>query len=378
LPPNRQLDLLLVTAAALLLWPAVARAQAVTVDAAEPTDLARATVACKVVMGPLTKIIGKQSVREGGTLFTATCQVLSPIKGNIGKVVSVVIEHGALGLHRTHQYPIKPGQVYLIMLGGKESPYLLWAAMPAAVQIAEQTFGTEPEDRLLAELVAMWSSPDEAVRVEGIRQIGILGDKRAADTVRAAAMDDNSANARAGVIAQYRLKITPDAKRVMEVFDKETLDVWYDKSGEPQAGANGRVIWRYQGSQKILQRGLPDFDYATYVREGIKYDWVRKDDRTLYLFFGVPWSVQRPACVPELIKLLDHPEVRVRWWAVTCLLHTVDNKAEHLTLPEFEGAEAEQIEYWRKWWKEKGESFMAPSPFPDEAGGPVHVRPKQR
>ena len=69
----------------------------------------------------------------------------------------------------------------------------------------------------------------------------------------------------------------------------------------------------------LPERGLPDFDYATYVREGIKNEWVRKDDKTLYKFFGVPWKVQRKECVPELVRLLEHPEKKVRWWAVVCL-----------------------------------------------------------
>lgn len=151
------------------------------------------------------------------------------------------------------------------------------------------------------------------------------------------------------------MKIAPDAKRVMELFNEQIMDVWYEESGVPQRDAKGDYIRRWPG---MIERGLPDFDYATYVREGIKKDWVRKDDHTLYVFFGVPWKVQRKECVPELVKLLDHPEKKVRWWAVLCLTHTVENQ-DRPQWPEYENREEEELAKWRKWWKEKGADYMA-------------------
>ena len=53
---------------------------------------------------------------------------------------------------------------------------------------------------------------------------------------------------------------------------------------------------------------------------------MRKDDSSLYSFFGVPWKVEREECVPELVKLLDHDDQRLRYGAVECLTRTVENE----------------------------------------------------
>ena len=204
----------------------------------------------------------------------------------------------------------------------------------------------------------MWGSKDVSLRIAAIEQIGIMRDRRGTTQVNEAAKSEDTETARAGVIAQYRVGIAPDAKRVMELFNEQVMDVWYQESGIPQKDSKGNAIWRREGGHPFLERGLPDFDYATYVREGIKKDWVRKDDNSLYVFFGVPWKVQRRACVPELVKLLVDPNKKVRWWAVLCLTHTVEDK-DHPQWEEYEKREQEELTKWRTWWKEKGTDFMA-------------------
>ena len=200
-------------------------------------------------------------------------------------------------------------------------------------------------------------------RLAAIEQLGKLGDPRGGKALAPAVDDKNAPVVKAAVIALYQMKIAPDAKKVMGVFDAEVLDAWYGASGDPQKDAKGQYISRREGGISILERGLPDFDYATYVREGSKLQWVRQDDHTLYLFFGVPWKVQQRACVPELVKLLDDEDKRVRWWAVECLTHTVEDKTDaggmwvdgKMILPKDTSREEE---HWRTWWKEKGKAYL--------------------
>jgi hypothetical protein len=218
----------------------------------------------------------------------------------------------------------------------------------------------------LAELVAMSKSDDRVMVWEALEHIGFLRDRRASNVVSEFTKGDDEKLAREAMIAQYRMKIAPDAKRLMELFDPRVLDVWYQESGTPQRNHLGNTkVWRTQlfenQTTKFLERGVPAFDYATFVREGIKQDWVRKDEHTLYLFFGIPWKVQRKACVPELVKLLDHHEQRVRWWAVTCLDHTVYDKHESIDWKEFQRPqiEATHVQNWKTWWNEKGKEYLA-------------------
>jgi hypothetical protein len=247
------------------------------------------------------------------------------------------------------------------MLRGNTAPYEMFAAMKAVDAVVEPTFGKKPVDRLLAELVAMWKSNDPKMRVAAIEQMGIMRDARASKEVGAAARDKDVETARAGIIAQYRMKIAPDAQRVMELFNEEIMDVWYEESGVPRKDSKGNYIYREMDESNrcagLPERGLPDFDYATYVREGIKKEWVRNDDGALYKFFGVPWKVQRKECVPELARLLEHPEKKVRWWAVVCLTHTVENR-DIPQLQGYEPREEQEVTKWRDWWKEKGAAYM--------------------
>ena len=317
-------------------------------SADEAVEFPQANLACKVKMGAIAE---SEKYSPNGTKCDATCQVISSLKGDCGKEISITFRQDGNGRTFLRGF-IQAGEVYVILLQGTEPPYRMISAMKAVEDMVAPSFGAKPGDRLLAEMVASCGSKDASARVEAIEQIGLMRDTRATRVVAVAAAEQDAATARAAVIAQYRMGIAPDAKRVMELFDERVLDVWYQESGTPQRDSQGKRIYREGDKLKIMERGVPDFDYATYVREGIKYDWVRKDDHTLYVFFGVPWKVQRKACVPELIKLMDHPDRKVRWWADICLLHTVQDQHEHPSFKQFEADETKELAKWRKWWSE--------------------------
>ncbi len=336
--------------------------------AEEAAEFPQATLVCKLKMGSIAEA---EVWSPNGTRCDATCKIISPLKGDVGKEVRITFRRHANGPVMPGVDAVKAGEVFVVMLRGETEPYEMFSAMRAVDAVVEPRFGRTPGDRMLAELAAMWKSNDPGLRIRAIEQIGIMRDTRGSDQVNAAATSDDAEIARAGVIAQYRMKIAPDAKRTMELFDEQMMDVWYQESGIPQRDSDGnRILRRERGRDLIerpfMERGLPDFDYATYVRDGIKKDWVRKDDHSLYVFFGVPWKVQRKACIPELVKLLVHPDHKVRWWAVKCLEHTVDHE-DRLPLEEYERYESEKSREWRTWWKEKGAAYMARHATPGAA-----------
>ena len=324
------------------------------------------TLACKVKIRAITET-EKGSIN--GTKCSATCTVISQLKGDIGNEVKIVFRRYGNGIHMPGIDRVRSGKVYLVMLLGDNAPYRMFAAMKAVDAIVEPTLGTKPGDRLMAELLAMCKSKDVTMRIAAVQQIGIIRDIRGREVAKAAAENSDTKIARTGVIAQYRMGIAPDAKRVMELFNEQVMDVWYQESGTRLKDSNGNwilgygnLLSRHEGGIRVLKHGLPNFDYATYIREGIKNDWVRKDKHTLYVFFGVPWKVQRRSCVPELVKLLEHPDKRVQWWAVTCLAHTVAGRhSGSLGRKYTEPAEGE-LEKWREWWQMKGKAYMAIQP----------------
>lgn len=328
----------------------------VVCSAEEAMEFPQATLACKVKMGTITE---REGASPSGAKCDATCKVISTLKGNLGEEVRITFRRHGSGPVMPGVNAVKAGEVYVVMLRGETPPYEMFAAMKAVDAVVEPEFGAKPGDRLMAELVAMWRSKDASMRIAAIEQIGIMRDRRGSKEVNAAAKSEDPETARAGIIAQYRMGIAPDAKRTMDLFNEEMMDLWYQESGIPQRDPEGNRIRRREGGHVFLERGLPEFDYATYVREGIKKDWVRRDDHTLYVFFGVPWKVQRKACVPELVKLLDHPDKKVRRAALSSLVHTVENKQYGTQWDQYEKPESEELAKWRKWWKEKGEAFMA-------------------
>lgn len=322
--------------------------------AEEAVELPQASLVCKVRVGPITE---EDKGSPNGTKCGATCVVIATLKGEAGTEVQVRFRRDGNGPRPPGLHAVETGGVYVVMLRGDAAPYEMYAAMRALDGVVDPVFGERPGDRLLAELVAMSGSDDARVRVPAIEQIGIMRDTRAAKEVEAAARSDDAELARAGLIAQYRMRIAPDVKRVMELFDDRMLDVWYAESGLLRKDTEGNYVRREQGGRSILDRGVPDFDYATFVREGIKKDWIRKDSHKLYLFFGVPWKVQRRECVPELVKLMGDEQRRVRWWAVLCLAHTVRNE-DHPQYEEFAEHEEEELRTWQQWWQDEGAAFM--------------------
>ncbi|MCA9016802.1 MAG: hypothetical protein KDA77_15825, partial [Planctomycetaceae bacterium] len=322
----------------------------------ETADFPLATLACKLRVGPINET-EKWSIN--GTKCSATCRVLSWLKGDAGKEVKIFFRRDGNGIRMPGSDRVQAGEVYLVMLRGNSEPYQLFAAMKAVDSIVEPTLGTKPGDRLMTELLAMCKSKDLTMRIAAVQQIGIMRDIRGSEVVRQAAENNSSELARAGVIAQYRMGITPNAHRVMELFNEQVMDVWYEESGRPLKDSKGIWLTRWEGGFSKPERGLPDFDYATYIREGIKHDWVRKDKHTLYVFFGVPWKVQRKSCVPELVKLLEHPDKRVQWWAVSCLIHTVDGRRGTSQGEEYTKPADGELEKWREWWRVKGKAYMS-------------------
>ena len=325
----------------------------------EATDFPDATICCKV---RIDEIARSEIHSPNGTLCESTCNVISALKGEVGNSVEIEFRRNGNGPVLPGLADVQEGRVYLVMLSGESPPYRMVAAMRALEDAVKPTYGLRPGDQLLAELAAICRSGDREMKIDAVKQIGMMRDLRGAEFVAAAAQSADSKTARAGVIAQYRMRIAPDVNRVMELFDREIMETWYQESGRPFKDADGNYQFRRQGRSHVMERGVPDFDYATYVEVGIKSALARQDEHSLYLFFGVPWKVQRKECVPVLIDLLNHSDERVRWQAVSSLTHTVEDRDLPRRLRTASREEA-ALTKWKTWWREKGDDFMqAPTP----------------
>lgn len=325
----------------------------------EPKDFPQATIVCKAKMGefPREERGSQRYITPNGVTHRVNCDVISVLKGEPVDKLDIEFRQFSNGIVMPGIDQVVPGETYIIMLNKTSAPYFMFAAMRGVSKVVPPKFGTRPGERLLAEMEALWHSDDKALKIAAVTQAGFLRDVRGNEFISAAALSGDPEMARAGVIAQYRLKIAPDARRVMELFDRQIMEVWYEESGTPRLTEAGQRQSRIRGRQAFAERGLSDFDYATYLREGIKTEIATRDDHSLYLFFGTPWKVQRRECIPELIPLLDHPNQKVRCHAVSCLTHTIENQ-DGPRWEQYEFQEAELLTKWRTWWTEKGEAYM--------------------
>lgn len=338
-----------------------------------PIQFRYSDAVCKV---RLTELHSSEKYTKFGLTTTMAGEVISSITGDLkpGATLKMTMQSGGRIMPDfVSQQDLKKGATVLVVLKGTQERYQVMHVLPAVAPDVARTYGESEADILLTEMAAIWTSylpqveadgvteypvDETGQRVTAIKQLGYLRDPRGAGIARAAAASKDDDLARQGAIALYRMKLAPDAKRAMEVFDKEMMSVWYEESGKPQKTKDGERIYKQQGNKRIMQRGVPDFDYATYVREGIKRDFATKDEASLYLFFGVPWKVQRPECVPELMKLIDHDNPRVRRFVVSSLNHTV-NDVDGPTWEQFQRDEGTFINRWKTWWKDEGKAWMS-------------------
>ena len=91
-------------------------------------EFPQATLACKVKMGAITESeVGSPS----GSRCDATCEVISWLKGDLGKEVKITFNRHANGPWNPEVDAVKAGEVYVVMLRGKSPPYQMFAAMRA-------------------------------------------------------------------------------------------------------------------------------------------------------------------------------------------------------------------------------------------------------
>ena len=293
-----------------------------------------------------------------GVKCEATCEVISSLKGlreEAGKQINIVYRRGGKSWP-IERDPVHAGGTYLVeLVKGDAETYKMFGAMCGLDKVIEPKYRKITKNAFLNEMIAMADSGQPAMVNSAVKQIGILRDLRGSEQVNAAAKSENDLTAHTAIIAQYRMGIAPDMKRAMELFDAEMASSWYRASATPLTNAEGDTIFRKHDGTVTALRGVPGFDYATLIREGIKKDWVRNNEG---LLFQIVLQVQRKECVPELIKLLDHQEKKVRSWSVACLARTVGNKAGPRS-EDYQLNEQTYLNKWLDWWRNEGEAYMA-------------------
>ena len=83
--------------------------------AEEATDLPRASLVCKVRVGPITE---EDKGSPNGTKCEATCEVIATLKGEAGKEVRIRYRRDGNGPRMPGLDAVEAGGVYIVMLEG--------------------------------------------------------------------------------------------------------------------------------------------------------------------------------------------------------------------------------------------------------------------
>lgn len=355
-----------------------------------------ARVVCKVrvisvkSMGnikPSTKWIGIKTEEH-----IATCRVLSKIKGSLGKSIDIrfrkgVRERDARDFGFTD---LSVGEVCIVFLKGDSSLYKFVGDYKCKMLITpdaiKHDLGKKPHDRLLAELIATVGSTKGVIRLRAVRELGKLGDARAEKSLRALSASEDVVLIGEFVRAMFRIRKPPKVESVLMVLEKdpkkfgsklsrkkygtsnyaislvqhrlvETIDhVSREVHKDPKTG---RTVY---GPNRLPMRGLTGFDYPTFFRRAMQCKSVRENTQIRYHVGCSVWVIQEKKVVPDCIKLLDDPDVNIRYWGFAILQNTVNagpatTMQAQVTPEMFKKDERRYVIRWKNWWDKNRKKF---------------------
>ena len=136
---------------------------------------------------------------------------------------------------------------------------------------------------------------------------------------------------------------------------------------------------RAENEHPGIFRGVPGFDYATFYRQALDCNVVMSNPQMRSAIANVIWIRYEKASVPEMIRLLDDPEVSIRHTAVSALRKCINSdlsnswepdifykrkfdkgpeKSLEERMKDYERNEGEYISYWKNWWRENKNEYI--------------------
>lgn len=373
--------------------------------------------------------------RQDMSQMIATSRVLSVIKGECPEVLDIEYyypkDRGPNSGFPFSQFyaELSEDEICIVFLKKSEPYYKLnRISSKARVQpkVVDYDLGDTPVLRLVAEFVAGCNSADEMAKLQAMEELGYLGkemvrdlgqfrsDKERFDQVafglskakqalRRTRSSKNLVIRNVSIISSFLADDSPGIEAPLELlrldpnkFDQtdsmkkygirdfsisslqlrllETMDAATRRS---IVDLKNRRIGRIEGRRGIF-RGVRDFNYAEFFRQALDCEAVNNSQMRKSIA-NVIWIRYEEESVPEMIRLLDDPDISIRQTAMSALRKCINSDLsnswtlskdgtdfgppEDKPLEErqndYENNEQQYIQHWKKWWKENIDRFKS-------------------
>jgi hypothetical protein len=369
----------------------------------------------------------------------ATARVVSVVRGDCGDTIEIGFDwpqdgDAQWGMPVCQLFTeLRPDETCLVFLkrfeGGCRLNRIRSKARvtPAAVPYDE---GEVPLLRLLEEFLTGLDSDDPMVRLQAVEELGEIGDtlmkelgpfaepndpsariasslRRAQQVIRRARSDENLVVRSVALMVSFQLGDPPNLdqtrqllltdpgrfgpadsvdeygindfcvaarqKRLLATMDATTRRALKDLE-------NGSTIRRPAGHG--IYRGVPGFPYAQFFKWALRTEAVARSAEMRGRIANVIWIRYERASVPEMIHLLDDPEIAIRRTAASALNKCirgnftnawdrssfyaspvgegsgqVPEKPLEERLNDYEQNEQEYLRFWKDWWQQNKTRF---------------------
>jgi len=317
---------------------------------------------------------GKVQVWLGGVY--ASIHTLSRIKGDAPDHFIVKYTPNAL-------LDLAPGETAILFL--KDNLLSYRYAEPhngkiTAVDVTpSKSYGDQPEDRLLSELVQTAISGEGPTRYNAIEQIGKLGDPRAKDVLASLCNSDDIAAAGMSFAARIRVGDAPDVDALLAYVKRKRNDaeearavarfrtngyrltrlqseIFQALDGsvkrDPGDGFTGRfVAFQPRPYRTGPVQKLENFDYVAFFTEALKLPSLQTEEDMRHVKEDIARAISSLAdkrSLPLVRELMNDPDFRVRYTAMMALVR-IFGEGEGPSVDRFR--ENESI--YRAFWEQK-------------------------
>ena len=377
--------------------------------------------------------------------LTASCRVLSEIKERCPGIIRVEFQYPAESdiegnPSLAQQFTsLRVGEVALVFLKDIGMDFRL-SRINGKVRVTadrvRHEMVDEPNERLLSEFVASAQDSDPMVRLQAVEELGYVGDailremaasqyrysSEAAD--RCIMLDKKLDAARevlaearkstdpvvrfAAIISSFQVDTTPGEATALEILHVDPAKLspaeslaQYGSIGFSVQAMQARLLDVMDATTRRLlldmrerdvirrqdgkpYRGIRDFWYPEFCAGALACESVRASGPMRWSLANILWVRSDVASVPEMIALLDDPDILVRSTVVAGLIKTVaspysnplevhspwmssvdatdvevrDREVDPAeAMRDYQLKEQEYLTYWKTWWDQNKDDF---------------------
>lgn len=303
--------------------------------------------------------------------------ILGTIKGATAENIHITVPQNTNLIESPSYVNYKIGEVCLVFLKGNSSPYMLLDPDSsnlldvAKPDTAVFKYSTDiAYDRLAKCLMWTVNGSKGWIRLQAIRQLGYLGDHRAASLLRQFAKSDDIALRSLSYEARIHIGDPPDVNDMITILDMTPESINENQSHNGNTGNRyGNEYLQNLLFDAVWQSIIPEqkfgiklpvskvegFDYLAFFEKAMNTKSFRTIRDARSQLAGSLGELKDPKATPILMRLLDDEDAQVRYmatWALNEIYGGLDSAGD---ANAFIKDEVKYQTYWKAFWKEHGQ-----------------------